>query len=268
MQGTSDYCSYTKAVEHLGDRWSLLILREIGTHGSRGFNAIVDALPGISRSVLTRRLRKLEALGLIARQSSAGRRAGPYRLAPAGEQLAPTLLSLAAWAEQWVPEDPAVLQHDPDVIVFWLKLRVDPERQPDPRAVLAFRSTGPRPGQAWLVLERGTEPSLCVEDPMLAEDRYLYFDGDARSLYSVARGLRDWTQALTDRSIQVSGDPALIRELPEWFLPAAAAVEARRGPIRSFNPSLNERGPGSPPAGAQQERRLRRVQAARAPIEP
>jgi DNA-binding HxlR family transcriptional regulator len=223
MQAASDYCSYTKAVEHLGDRWSLLILREIGMHGSRGFNAIVDALPGISRSVLTRRLRKLEDLGLIARQPSTGGRAGPYRMAPAGEQLAPTLLSFAAWAEQWVPEDPAAAQQDPDVIVFWLKLRVDLEHQPDPPAVLAFTSTAPRPGQAWLVLERGAEPSLCIEDPMLAEDRYLYFEGDPRSLYSVARGLRDWTQALADRSIEVYGDPVLVRELPGWFLPAAVA---------------------------------------------
>jgi DNA-binding HxlR family transcriptional regulator len=223
MQGSSDYCSYTKAVEHLGDRWSLLILREIGLHGSRGFNAIVDALPGISRSVLTRRLRKLEDLGLIARQPSERRRAGPYQMAPAGEQLAPTLLSLAAWAEQWVPLDPAMAQHDPDVIVFWLKLRVDTRHQPDPPAVLAFTSTGAQPGQAWLVLEDGTEPSLCVEDPMLDEDRYLYFEGDPSSLYSVARGQRDWTEALADRSVHVYGDPALIRELPGWFFPATAA---------------------------------------------
>jgi hypothetical protein len=58
---------------------------------------------------------------------------------------------------------------------------------------------------------------------MLAEDRYLYFEGDPRSLYSVARGLRDWTQALADRSIEVYGDPVLLRELPGWFLPATVA---------------------------------------------
>ena len=96
MQPTSDFCSYTKAVEHLGDRWSLLILREVGMHGTRGFNALVDSLPGISRSVLARRLHKLEIMGLIARAPSTGSRPAPYQLAPAGQQLAPTLLSLAA----------------------------------------------------------------------------------------------------------------------------------------------------------------------------
>jgi DNA-binding HxlR family transcriptional regulator len=222
MQPSGDFCSYTKAAEHLGDRWSLLILREIGMHGSRGFNAIVDALPGVSRSVLTRRLRKLQDLGLIAREPSAGRRAGPYRMAPAGDQLAPTLLSLAAWAERWMPEDPAAARHDPDVITFWLTLRIDRRRQPDPPAVLAFSSHGPRPTRAWLVLERGGEPSLCVEDPLLPTERYLYIEGDPWALYPVARGLRGWTDALANRSIQVYGDPNLIRELPGWFLPAAA----------------------------------------------
>ena len=63
------YCSYTKAIEHLGDRWSLLIVRELGTFGPQGFNDLVAGLPGrISRSVLADRLRRLETLGLVSRR--------------------------------------------------------------------------------------------------------------------------------------------------------------------------------------------------------
>ena len=51
------YCSFTKALEHLGDRWSLLIVRQLGAFGPLGFNELTRALPGrISRSVLTERL--------------------------------------------------------------------------------------------------------------------------------------------------------------------------------------------------------------------
>jgi len=92
-----EFCPYNKAIEHLGDRWSLIIVKELAMHGSRGFNAIADGLPGVSRSVLARRLRKLEELGLIVRDPSVRDRLAPYRLAPAGEQLVPTLLSLAYW---------------------------------------------------------------------------------------------------------------------------------------------------------------------------
>ena len=106
-----EYCPYIKAVEHLGDRWSLLIVHSLAHRGAQGFNALADGLPGISRSVLARRLRALEELGLLARAAPGGaprrrRRAAPYRLAPAGEALVPTLRSLHLWAERWVPEDP------------------------------------------------------------------------------------------------------------------------------------------------------------------
>src|SRR5215211_1342947 len=68
-----DYCAFTKTVEHLGDRWSLVILRELTLHGPRGFNVLADGLPGISRSVLAARLRKLEELELIARVAAGER---------------------------------------------------------------------------------------------------------------------------------------------------------------------------------------------------
>jgi hypothetical protein len=46
--------------------------------------------------------------------------------------------------------------------------------------------------RAWLVLERGVEPSICIEDPGLSSDRYLFVEADVLALYPIARGLRDW----------------------------------------------------------------------------
>jgi DNA-binding HxlR family transcriptional regulator len=128
-----DYCAFTKAVEHLGDRWSLLIVRELLMFGPQGFNQLAVGLPGmISRSVLTRRLRTLEQLGLIGRDPSGSPRQPRYALAPAGEQLVPTLKSLWQWAERWVPEDPEMARRDPTVIAWWLTRRTDPSRvRPD-----------------------------------------------------------------------------------------------------------------------------------------
>jgi len=222
MSESGDYCSFEKAVEHLGDRWSLLIIRELAMQGPRGFNALADSLPGISRSVLVRRLRKLADFGLIAREASLGPRLAPYRLAPAGEQLVPTLQSLVQWADRWAPEDPAAAQHDPDVIGFWLTLRVHPRDLPDPPVVMVFTIDGPRSRQAWLVLQRGAAPSLCGEDPGLNPDRYVYVEADADDLYPISRGLRDWAAAITNRSVRLYGAPDLIRALPTWFLPADA----------------------------------------------
>jgi DNA-binding HxlR family transcriptional regulator len=223
MVRSGDFCSFEKAVEHLGDRWALLILRELALTDSLGFNALVDSLPGISRSVLTRRLRMLEDFGLIARDSSARPRQAPYRLAPAGLHLLPTLRSLLEWSERWVPEDEGAARRDPDVIAFWLKLRVDPLRLPERPVVVVFSDGQARPHQGWLVLQRAAEPSLCSEDPGLSPERYVYVEAEVEALLPISRGARDWASAVEDRSVRLYGDPDLTRALPSWFRPPAPA---------------------------------------------
>ncbi|KGN40354.1 winged helix-turn-helix transcriptional regulator [Knoellia aerolata] len=107
------YCSFTKAIEHLGDRWSLLIVRELGVFGPQGFNALALALPGrISRSVLADRLRRLESLGLVSHADDGAAHAA-YRLTEVGQGLMPTLATLRDWADTWLPDDPDLLDRDP-----------------------------------------------------------------------------------------------------------------------------------------------------------
>jgi DNA-binding HxlR family transcriptional regulator len=220
MKPSGDYCSFTKAVEHLGDRWSLLIVRELASHGSLGFNALAATLPTISRSVLARRLRKLEELGIIERAGrSAPARPAPHRLTPAGEQLVPTLMSLKSWAERWVPEDPAMVQRDPVVILLWMTHRADPSTAPERRAVLEYEFGGPRAKKVWLVLERGALPSICFDDPGLPPERYVHVEADAATLYPISRGLRTWASAIADESVALYGDPDLVRAMPGWFRP-------------------------------------------------
>lgn len=241
MTPFGEYCPYAKAVEHLGDRWSLLIVKELAMHGSRGFNALADGLPGVSRSVLARRLRKLEQLGLIVRDPSVGSRFAPYRLAPAGQQLIPTLLSLDSWARQWVPEDPALAQRDPDVITFWLTHGVEPGDLPDRQVVVVFDIGGPRAKRQWLVLERGAPPSICLEDPGFALDRYVYVEADAATLYPISRGLRAWSAAVADGSVRLYGEPNLVTGLASWFrsgVPRTSGMRPRGEQVIAARPSL------------------------------
>ena len=144
----TEYCAFTKAVEHLGDRWSLLIVRELAMFGPQGFNALATGLPGrVSRSVLAARLRKLEEIGLLARDPSASGRSAPYCLTPAGEQLVPILKSLWGWAEHWVPEDPDMAHRDPSVILWWLRHRVDPAASPAQQVAIHVGGGERQPGR-------------------------------------------------------------------------------------------------------------------------
>jgi DNA-binding HxlR family transcriptional regulator len=210
------YCSFTKAIEHLGDRWSLLIVRELGVHGPRRFNELAAALPGrVSRSVLTERLRRLASLGVVGHVDQAG--ATAYRLTSAGEGLMPVLLSLRDWSSTWLPDDPSMVERDPDVVIHWLARTVDTSRLPERPVVVEITNLAHQIRRGWLVLERGAEPYACLDDPLLAQERYVYVHAGSTVLLGLATGHRDWTTALADGSVVVDGHPELTGQLTVWF---------------------------------------------------
>jgi DNA-binding HxlR family transcriptional regulator len=214
-----DYCAFSKAVEQLGDRWSLVIIRELVAHGTRGYSDLLDGATGISRSVLAARLRKLRDLGLVERVRTPGDGHAPerYAITYAGQELRPVLEALRGWSQRFVPEDPAMVERDPDIVVRWLGDRVDPELLPSRPVVLDISLEGARRSRFWLVLERGIGASVCIEDPAIAEDRYLFLETSVGSLMPLARGAGDWRRAIEDDAVEVFGDPHLIAQLPTWF---------------------------------------------------
>jgi len=212
-----DYCAFSKAVEHLGDRWSLPILAQLVLLGPRSFSELAGGLPGhVSRSVLADKLRKLEQLGLISRENG-GRRPDPYRLTVAGNDLAPTILSLQGWADAWLPDDVAMVERDPEIVFGWLTKRIDVAGLPERQAIVEVTMRHEREHRCWLVLERGTSPYGCFEDPLLDESRYVYVEAGITVLLALARGRRSWADAVADGSVAAFGNPDLIRQIPFWF---------------------------------------------------
>ncbi len=93
-------CSIAKALEEVGEWWSLLIIREL-TQGATRFDEIHGAL-GIARNILATRLDRLGALGIVERFSLPERvRTEGYRLTAKGEQLYPVLVALMQWGDRW-----------------------------------------------------------------------------------------------------------------------------------------------------------------------
>jgi DNA-binding HxlR family transcriptional regulator/putative sterol carrier protein len=98
------YCALARALDVVGDRWTLLIVRELRP-GPRRFTDLIDGLPGISRKLLTERLRDLEGDGIIARRElppPAARRV--YELTDDGRDLATAMFPLAAWGARRLGE--------------------------------------------------------------------------------------------------------------------------------------------------------------------
>ena len=109
------FCMLAKALERLGDRWTLLVVRDLAL-GPRRFTDLMDRMAGITPKTLTRRLRELEADGVVEVDRQAGRREVWYRLTPAGQELQPALDQLLLWgmrnvAERPSPDEPVHPEH-------------------------------------------------------------------------------------------------------------------------------------------------------------
>lgn len=101
-KATTDHrsgCPVSISLDVLGDRWSLLIVRDVMVRGYRTFRQFQSAGEGIATNILSDRLRKLEAAGILTTEPSAeDGRSTNYRLTPKGIALAPVLLELLIWA--------------------------------------------------------------------------------------------------------------------------------------------------------------------------
>ena len=94
-------CPVSISLESFGDRWSLLIIRDLMVRGYRTFKEFQESGEGIATNILADRLRRLEASGIIVaeEEETDGRRVN-YRLAEKGIDLAPVLLELLIWGAQ------------------------------------------------------------------------------------------------------------------------------------------------------------------------
>ena len=99
------FCMLAKALERVGDRWTLLVVRDL-VFGPKRFTDLMERMAGVTPKTLTRRLRDLEADGLVEVDREAGRREVWYRLTPAGEDLRPALEELLLWGLRNVAEPP------------------------------------------------------------------------------------------------------------------------------------------------------------------
>lgn len=97
MRSYGQFCALARALDVVGDRWTLLIVRELFARDSR-YSDLRDALPGIATNLLADRLRHLQSEGVIeAYEAPPPVRATVYRLTPRGRELGPVLRALVAW---------------------------------------------------------------------------------------------------------------------------------------------------------------------------
>lgn len=196
------YCPISRALEILGERWALLIMRDLIVGATR-FNDLARGLPGLSRSLLAKRLRQLERAGLVDHLG------GQYLLTDAGRDLESVVFGLGQWGARWAFEDPHPDELDAELLVWWMHTRIDTSDLPGRRHVLHVCFTDD-PRQYWIVVEAGV-PSVCRSDPGFGVD--LALSSDVATLYTVWLGRLPLGRALRSGALRAEGPSAWTRRL-------------------------------------------------------
>jgi DNA-binding HxlR family transcriptional regulator len=218
MRTYAQYCPIVRAVELLGDRWTLLIVRDM-LIGSTRFNELARGLPGISRALLAQRLRQLHKAGLVERTEDG------YALTRAGADLRPLVFGLGEWGARYAFGDPQPYELDPEVLMWWMHGRID-TTELTKRAVIQI-DIADRRRQFWLVLEPG-DASVCHTDPGFDIDAVL--SADLPTLYRMWEGEIDLLDAVRAGTISLTGARWIVRGLPTWLMlsPVAGIVRGVR----------------------------------------
>ena len=216
-----------RAAEILGDRWTLLIVRDL-LCGAQYFNDLERGLPGIPRALLSDRLRRLQRAGILDRQDAPRGKKARYQLTQAGRELLPMLDILIQWGARWAFGEPELSELDPTLLMWWMHDRVNLERLPQRRVVVEFDFRGASMRTYWLLLQEG-EASVCYQHPGFDVD--VVVEADLAAMYKVWLGQITFAEAMRDGSIELEAPPSLARAFPTWFAfsPAASGVRQALG---------------------------------------
>ena len=203
MRSYGEYCSIAKSLDVVGDRWTLLIVRELVERGPCRYTDLRNGLPGIASNLLAERLRELEQAGVIAREDAPPPIATTlFRLTPRGEQLRPVLDDLARWGV------PLMMEQKPTDAVrsHWLAAAIElmlTDRQPDAPPATVELQTGDQP-IAIELRDGAIQTHLGAADNPDAT-----LAGPPRPIMGLLLGLLELADAKT-QGISYQGDAALL----------------------------------------------------------
>jgi DNA-binding HxlR family transcriptional regulator len=205
------YCPIARGAEIFAERWTPVIIRNLYL-GCSSFTEIHEGAPGLSRTLLSQRLRQLEHLGIVRSEAKPRGRGRHYHLTTAGQDLFRVCASLGEWGARWLELAPEHL--DPFVALWSMCNSLRRDRLPDRRVVVRFDFTGrPRPERYWLLIEH-SDVEICKEYPGFDED--LYLEAEAEAFVKWHLGRLTWAEATRSGRIRLQGHSSLVRAFPTW----------------------------------------------------
>jgi DNA-binding HxlR family transcriptional regulator len=211
MRAYGQYCPIARGAEIFAERWTPLIVRNLSL-GCGSFSEILEGAPGLSRTLLSQRLRELERLRIVESVPKPDGRGRRYELSRSGHDLFKVCVSLGEWGARWLEIAPENL--DPFVALWSMCNALRRDRLPDRRIVIQFDFTGRKsPERYWLLIEFG-DTEICKTPPGVDAD--LYISAEAEAFVKWHAGQLTWAAATRSRRIQLCGPSWLVRAFPTW----------------------------------------------------
>jgi DNA-binding HxlR family transcriptional regulator len=220
------YCPLARSLDLLGERWTLLIVRDL-IPGPRRYTDLRNELGGIPSDLLTRRLRDLEAAGIVARRRlPPPAAASVYELTERGRELETALVGLARFGlgllgEPPTPDDPP----SPERLSLLLKVLFEGASAPEARETVVLDD-----GRRLVAIGFGRDgfdvSELAGEEEASASAT---LRGGVAALYELLVGRLELEAALASGEIALDGDPATVARLGAAF-PPPESLTAEAGP--------------------------------------
>lgn len=215
MKGYGQFCPVAKAAEIVGERWSILVIRELAA-GSDSFNDLKKGLPLLSPTLLSTRLKSLESAGVL-KKVALSRGGSRYLLTKAGEELAKVIWQLGTWGHRWARSDLSEKDLDPSMLMWDVRRTLNKEYfDSKQRTVILVEFTDytSRMRFWWLVIDR-SEVDVCLKDP--GYEVQLQITTDLRTLTAVWMGDSTMSREIRRRNIQLSGSGRLKEDIGTWL---------------------------------------------------
>ena len=218
------FCPVAKASEIIGEKWTILVIREILVAGCSRFSELQRGLGSISPTLLTKRLNDLVDAGLLMRKKMQGRRGFEYFPTESCEELRPIILGLGNWGMKWTRQNLTTEDHDPDLLMHYLQRSIMPEKLPGTETVIRFSFADLKARPHWWLVVKNYQVDTCDRDP--GKDVDLYINTTVVSMVDIWTGRQTYRKAKADNNIEIVGPAALTRNVSSWMNNSVFANES------------------------------------------
>ncbi|MGI9227574.1 MAG: winged helix-turn-helix transcriptional regulator, partial [Gammaproteobacteria bacterium] len=217
-----------KATEIIGDKWTLLIIRELLMGGSR-FNELQRGLSLISPTILSKRLDMLSERGLVLKKKIPGQRGYEYFPTESCKELLPIIRKLGDWGMRWARSNLTEDDYDVELLMLYLKRSIVPEKLVGKESVIRFRFNDIDTYPDWWLVVSDSKTDLCVNDP--GKDIDVYFTTSVKTMVDIWMGDNTYKKAIKDGDLKLAGNKILKHNITSWMsnsvfvdLPSASEI--------------------------------------------